>query len=139
MMVSNHNHSGRASSLPAGLAWGAIVNIATTGSMAAILALLLEKERIDWNGAGYGILAMIMLSAFLGAVVAYRKVRHMQLMVCAMSGVVYLGILLSVTALFFGGQYEAIGVTSLLVAGGVFCAAMPRQGNRRGKRSFNRK
>ena len=33
------------------------------------------------------------------------------------SGLVYFVTLLAITALFFGGQYEAVGVTGLLVFG----------------------
>lgn len=135
-MANRQKITGRASSIPAGLATGAAVSVMITGGLTMLLAWLLEKERISWEGAGYGIVVMIMLSAFLGALTACGRIRHQRLLVCLMSGSVYFGILLSITALFFGGQYQAVGVTALLIAGGCSCSALlvARQG--RGKRRF---
>lgn len=134
--MGNKRTTGRASSIPAGLAAGATVNIILTGILTAVLALLLDRERIPWDAVGYGILIMILLSAYLGAVTARNRIRRQRLLVCLMSGGIYFAILLSVTALFFGGQYEAVGVTALLVAGGTGCAALPapRQGRGVGNR-----
>lgn len=124
--------SGRASSIPAGLAMGAVVNIAVTGILTAVLAALLDKDTIPWENVGYGILVMIMLSAFLGAITARSRIRRQHMLVCLMSGGIYFSILLSITALFFGGQYEAVTVTALLVACGAGCAVLPGLGQGRG-------
>lgn len=104
----------------------------TTAVLTALLAGLLDREMISWEIAGYWILVMIMLSAYLGSVTACRKIRRQRLMICLMSALVYWGILLSVTALFFGGQFEAVGVTALLIMGGSICAAL--SGTGKGKR-----
>jgi len=136
--MGNQKANGRTSSIPAGLAVGAAVNIVITGMLTALLAILLDRETIAWEAVGYGILIMIMLSTFLGAVTAYSRIRRQRLLVCLMSGAVYFAMLLSVTALFFGGQYEAVAVTALLVAGGTGCAALPGLGQGRGGRNRRR-
>lgn len=132
-MANHQKVTGRASSIPAGLAAGASVSMAITGALTLWMALLLEKEAISWDTAGYGIMIMILLSAFFGALTACGRIRHQRLLVCLMSGGLYFAILLSITALFFGGQYQAVGVTALLIAGGCFCPVFlaPGQGRRR--------
>ena len=135
--MGNPKITGRASSVPAGLAMGAAVSIAVTGILTAVLAMLLDRETISWDAVGYGILVMIMLSAYLGAITAWMRIRRQRLLVCLMSGGVYFALLLSVTALFFGGQYEAVTVTALLVAGGTGCACLPGVGQ--GRRNIKRK
>lgn len=130
-MILGLKNTGRASSVPAGLAAGAAVSAVMTALGTVLMAVFLHREMIAWETIGYGILTMIMLSAYLGAVTAWRRIRRQKLLVCLMSGVVYFGFLLLLTALFFGCQYEAVGVTGLLVAGGIGCAAMTGAGKGR--------
>ena len=127
-MSVHQKATGRASSVWAGLAAGVTVSVVVTLLMTALTALLLDRERVAWETVGYWILSGIMLSAFLGAVTACRRIRRQKLMITAMSGLAYFAVLLSITALFFGGQYEAVGVTALLVAGGSGCAALLEMG-----------
>jgi dolichol kinase len=44
--------------------------------------------------------------------------------VCLISGMIYFCVLLSITALCFGGQYQGIGVTGLVVLCGSCCAGL---------------
>ena len=141
-MTGSRKHSGRTVSVPGGLAAGAAVSAVVTGVGTLTLAWMLNREVVLWEKIGYGILIMVMLSAYLGAKVSYGKIRRQRMMICLMSGVVYFSMLLCVTALFFGGQYEAVGVTGLLVAGGCICAALPgkqrkRAGKRSGRKGYN--
>lgn len=127
-MTQTSNRTGRASSIPCGLMSGALISVMITGIMTGILAILISKDDVQWELVGYGILVMVMLSSFMGAIVAYRKIRRQRLIVSLMSGAVYYGILLSITALFFGGKYEAVGVTGLLILGGSTCAGIVGKG-----------
>lgn len=141
-MTGSQKNSGRAGSVPGGLALGAAVSASMTAAGTLLLAWMLNREVVKWEQIGYGILCMIMLSSYLGAKVSYGRIRRQRMMICVMSGGVYFAVLLSVTALFFGGQYEAVGVTALLVAGGCICAALPggdrkRAGGRRRVRKHN--
>lgn len=109
-------------SMPAGLAVGAAASLGMTLLSAAILAKLVDMETVAWENIGYGIVILLVLASFFGAMTAYAKIKRQRLLVCGVSGVIYFGILLAITALFFGGQYEAVGVTAGLVFGGSACA-----------------
>lgn len=123
-MVVNQKVTGKSSSLPAGLAMGGITSLGITLLLAALLAKLLETETIAEENIGYGIMILLLTASALGALVSFSKVKRQRLLVCLLSGLVYLAILLSITALFFGAQYEAVGVTALLVIGGSLVAGL---------------
>lgn len=142
-MVVNQKVTGTASSIPGGLASGGFVSLAVTLIGAAVLALLIDKGVLAQTQLGYGVMVMILLASFLGASVSAAKIKRQRLAACMLAGVVYFGILLSITALFFGGQYQAVGVTGFLILGGSGCAALLglRQGRgtkHRKKRGYNR-
>lgn len=135
-MVTNHKPTGRAMTMPAGLALGVAVSIGITILSSALIAKLVESERMQQTQIGYGVMVVLMASSFLGALLAAEKIKRLRLAVCALSGVLYFGCLMSITALFFGGRYEAVGVTGLLVMGGAMLAVLTggapkRGGNRR--------
>ena len=68
---------------------------------------------------GLALAAFISLAVTLaGAAVAVGKIKRRRVYVCLLSGGIYYGILLAMTALFFGGQYQGMGVTALLVLAG---------------------
>lgn len=134
-MVVNRKVSGKAVSMPAGLAVGGAISLGMTLALAGILAKMVETEALAEENIGYGTMILLLISSMLGAMVSSGKIKRQRLLVCALSGVVYMGILLSITALFFGGQYEAVGVTALLVMGGSMTAAfVGLNGKRGGKR-----
>lgn len=123
-MAVNHKPTGRAASMPAGLLQGALVSVGITISIAAVLAKLLDSEKIGWESIGYGIVFLLLAASFLGAAAAYRKVKRQRIVVCAASGAIYFCVLLAVTALFFGGQYDGILVTFALIFAGSVLAAL---------------
>lgn len=100
----------------------------------ALLAKLVDSEVMEWDNIGYGVMVMLLVSAFAGAMGAISKIRHKRMLVSALSGVVYIAILLSITALFFGGRYQAVGVTSGLAMAGSLTAGLLGLGQGRGKR-----
>ena len=123
-MGVNPKMTGRTRSVPAGLAFGAMISIGVTILIAVVLAKLVDMERLAWERVGYGIMILLFLASFSGAVASYFRIKRQRLIVCMMSGVVYFALLLSVTALVFGGQYEAVGVTAVLIFGGSACAGI---------------
>lgn len=136
-MTMNHKVTGTTSSVPIGLLWGDVVSIVTTIISAAIASKLLDLEMMEWKITGYWIMATLILASFFGACVACHKIRRQRLVISVLSGVTYFATLLLITALLFGGQYEAVGVTSGLVLSGVGVAAMT--GGRGGGRKKGRK
>ena len=117
-MKQNGKYSGRAASLPGALGIGVSASVIITALSAVIMAHMLEREQITWETAGYGIAAMLIVSSYIGALVSWMRTKRQRFAVCILSGTLYYSILLSITALFFGGQYEGAGVTLALVAAG---------------------
>lgn len=111
-------------SMPGGLAVGGGVSLGITLLLSAVLAWLVHRETMTMENIGYGILAMLLLASFLGAETAFGQIRRQRLLVCGLSGLIYFALLLSITALFFGGQYSGVGVTALLILAGSGAAAL---------------
>jgi putative membrane protein (TIGR04086 family) len=130
-MIHPKKPTGRTSSMPVALVLGGICSLLVVILGSAILAKLIDSNTIPETGIGYGILIMIIMAAFLGAKLAYQKVKRQRLMVCMSSGVILFLLLLSITALFFGGQYNAVGVTALLILCGSGLAVLPGRGSKR--------
>ncbi len=135
-MVANQKVSGRASSLPAGLALGGILSLLLTIILAVVTAKLVDVGSLPENNVGYAALLILLLASALGSAVAVGKIKRRRLLVCLASGAVYYGELLAMTALFFGGRYTGMGVTALVVSGGMglVCLAGMRQGRGQRKR-----
>ena len=131
-MIINRKATGRASSMPIGVLAGGTCAFAGTMLTSAVLAKLVDMEIIPQDKIGYGIMVLLLLCAFLGANEACRRVKRQYLIVSAISAGFYYSMLLSVTALFFGGQYSGMGVTAVLVLCGSLLAVFLRSGNREG-------
>lgn len=136
-MVLNRKPTGRAISMPKGLAIGMAISVGITLLGSAVIAKLIDGEYAKEGWMGYGVMIVLMIGSFLGAVVAAGKIKRQRLCVCALSGLLHFAMLMSITALFFGGQYEAVGVTAVLVMGGALLAALvggrPGRGGKRKK------
>lgn len=131
-MVVNQKPTGRAMSMPGGLAFGGFCSLVVTLIFAAILAKLIEAETLPETSIGYGVMALLLLASFVGALVSSGRIKRQRLLVCLASGLIYFLLLLSMTALFFGGQYSAVWQTALLVLCGSMLAAMMRLQEKRG-------
>lgn len=119
-------------SVPMGLALGGGCSLLITILSAAVLAWMVDKEKLAWENIGYGIMITLLLAAVLGARLAYGRIKRQRLLVCTLTGVVYLGMLLSITALFFGGQYDGALVTAVLILGGSAAVGLiPTGGHRK--------
>lgn len=123
-MVANRKVTGTASSIPAGLALGAAVSLAITLAGAWIFAYLIAGEILKESSIGYCAMAIILLASVVSAAVAVGRIKRRRVYICGLSGLIYFGILLSMTALFFGGQYQAVGITALLILAGSGAVAL---------------
>lgn len=118
------------------------MNLLITITGAIISAWLIGNEKIPEQSIGYCSMFILLAASFLGAWIAAAKIKHRRLYISILSGLIYYCILLAVTALFFGGQYQAMGVTALVVLAGCMSAALiglkgERGGRRRaGKRKY---
>lgn len=135
-MVTTKKPTGRAMSIPGGLALGAAVSLGVTLILSAAVAKMVDAELMGEGAIGYGALITLLTAAIAGAAFAATKIKRQRILVCCLSGLVYYITLLGVTALFFGGQYQGMGVTALVVAGG--CGTVVLMGLNQGKGKGNR-
>lgn len=134
-MTIKSKATGRAASLPASLAIGVGFALLWTVLGAMLVAKLVDNEVMPQESIGYGSMAILLTASFLAAAVSFGKLRRQRVPVCLGAGGAYFLCLLAVTALFFGGQYEGMGVTAVLVLLGAGAAILPgcrgRGGNSR--------
>ena len=114
-MVKNRKPTGTASSIPAGIAFGVLISMIITLLGTAISAYLVHSESIRQESIGYASMAVLLVSGAVGALTAINRIKRMRLQMCLLSGACYFLVLLSVTALFFGGQYAGVGATGLTI------------------------
>ena len=117
-MLSNRKPTGTSSSIPGGLAIGVMAAMLLTVLLGCLLAVLVSREVFQEDAIGYGVMAIPFLSSAVGGSAAYSRIRHRRMLVFALSGLSYLVTLTGLTALFFGGQYEGIFPTAMLIIGG---------------------
>lgn len=118
------NRNGKVKTMPIGLALGALTGMGITLASAVGAAKMIDAGTAGENTIGYFAMGILLISSFAGTIVAVNSIRHRKLMVCGLSALIYYAILLSMTALFFGGQYQGMGVTALVVACGSVVAAL---------------
>lgn len=118
-----------------GMMIGTLTCIAATLLLVAIAATLIEAETISVSAIDYCVPVILLLSAMIGSMVGVRKANQKALYVSLLVGVIYMMLLLSITALFYEGQYHGLGVTALVVASGsLISALMGRKGEGRSKK-----
>lgn len=108
-------NSGKAVSIPKGLVMGNSISLGLTLLLSLALAGLISQERLAWSQVGYGILAILFISALLGTAVSVKAVKRQRLMIAMGSGLLFWATLIAITALFFGGQYDGMLVTGLII------------------------
>lgn len=122
-MVVNQKPSGRASSVGAGLAWAGLTSLLMTLAGTGVVAALVSAEQLQQKHIGYGVMVVLLLASWVGAMVAWKKIKRQKLAVCLGAGGVYFAALLAITALFFGAQYSGVGETALLILCGSLLTA----------------
>ena len=123
-MGKTQKYTGRAVSLPVGLSMGTSISVLITGLIIAISAHLISTQKIAQEHIGYCAVFALLAGSILGALVASGKVKHRLMVVCILNGMAFYSVLLMVTALFFGGRYQGVGVTLVVVFLGSVAAAL---------------
>lgn len=126
-----------AKSMPIGLALGVVLGLILTIGGAVLTSYLIISGKIGEQAMGYCAIIIILLSSSIGALLAACLVKRRWLVVCLGVGGIYYLLLLAITALFFGGQYQGMGVTALAVLGG--CGAVGLLGLNHGNRPQKRR
>lgn len=131
--------AGQALSVPAGIGAGVATAIAITLILAAIISWLISVEKLGEQFIGYGSLITLLVSSSAGSAVAIHAVKQKLAITSVLTGLIYYIILLSVTALFFEGQYQAMGVTLLVIAAGSIGVYLASLRGGKSKKHVNRK
>lgn len=116
--------SGRAMSMPAGIGMGVGISYGIMLLSAAVLAWLILTQRVGEEVIGWGSMLILAISAALGSLTAWTRIRHRRLFVTAVTAAGYYAVLL-VTALAFGGGFSGMGATAGMVVLGGGIAQIP--------------
>lgn len=138
-MVVNRKPTGTAKSMPVGLLMGWIVSAMITVVICGGLAWLILSEKTGWEAMGYGAIVTLLAASYAGSAVSCRLIMHRKLLVCILSGVLYVCSLTAITALLFGGGIQGIWLTALLTAGGSGTAALVHCAENRDRRRGRKK
>lgn len=123
-MTNGFKRTGKSASMPAGIAFGLLAAVVTMIAGAMLLALLIITQRVGEDAIGWGCMVILPLSSALGSLCAWWILRGKRLMITAITTAGFY-ILLLAMALPFGGLYEGIGTTALLVALGGGISLIP--------------
>lgn len=114
-MTVNRKVTGTATTIPVGLGLGLLASMSVTAVLSAASAGLILGGRMPEDSVGYCAMVILLLSSIAGAVTATGKIKRRRFQMGLISGGLYFAALLAVTALFFGGIYDGIGVTALMI------------------------
>ena len=123
-MRTSIKQSGKASSVPGALTISAAVSILITLAASLLIANFLNSEKITWEQAGYWIMGMLFTASFIGGKSAIMATKRQKILISIMSGILYWGLLLCMTALFFGGDFNSVWETAGIVLAGCGSAAL---------------
>ena len=129
-MVRNGKPTGTAASMPIGVAAGVGVAVLLLLAGSALAAWLMQSGNMKEDGIGYGAMTILLVSSIAGVWTAMRVVKHNALVVGLSTAAAYFILLLGMTAIFFGGQYQGIIPTGIMIFGGSIGAVLV--GNRAG-------
>lgn len=138
-MVVNRKPTGTGKSMPEGLAMGWIVSMVITVVACGLITWLILSGKSGWEVMGYGTIVILLVASYAGATVSCRMIMHRKLLVCILSGVIFLFSLTLITVLLFGGQLDSIWITALLTVGGTATAALVHCAEKKGSARRRRK
>lgn len=130
-MTTAVKQTGKTRSAAGGLSIAAAVSMTVTLAFSAAIAYVLSTEKITWQQAGYWIMGMLFAASFLGGKCAYGSVKRQCFLMSALSGLLYWGLLLCISALFFGGNFGAVWETAGIIAAGAATAGLLRRPDRK--------
>lgn len=123
-MLLNQRTTGKAMSIPAGVGASLLVSMGITITFSLVLAWIIGSERAGEGIIGYGAMMLLLLSSYCGALFAASRIKHRRMLCCLCNGVAYFLMLIACTALFFGGQYQGVLITGLIIMSGSVAAAL---------------
>ncbi len=137
-MLEMIKQTGKAASVTKSMVYAAAVSMIVTILLSMAIAHSLNAEWITWEQAGYWIMGMLFAASFISCKCAIVLIKRQRFAISIMSGIVYWGLLLIITALLWGGDFSAVWETAGLIAAGSGCSALITMPFKR-KKSINLK
>ena len=114
-MITGNKVSGTAVSIPVGIALGVMLSLAVTCAMTVAASWLVLDGKIDEKLLGYLVIGILVTASAAGALLAALRIKRRWVMICLVTATVFYLLLLAVTAVLFGGNYQGIGVSGLWI------------------------
>ena len=122
-MPTAKKNRGQALSVQAGLFRSSVVMLLLTIVLSVFLTVLLQRGILTEGKSGYGVMLLLLIVSFTGSGYSAAKIKHQKMMMCLYSGLIYFLMLLGITAIFYGAQYEAVWQTFAVIGAGTAAAA----------------
>lgn len=107
--------SGRASSMAVGVVTGAVVSVTILLILTATMAWLVMDGKMREDIRGFWLMITHVIATIPGAIVATSMVKRRRFLVCIAVGGTFFAFLVALTASFFGGQYQGVFVSCILI------------------------
>lgn len=122
MRKKEYQNTGKSIPFAIGVGTGISLVVMMLGIL--ITALLLMNETIKESAIGYGVMIITIVSAIAGCATTVTLARNRILVLSICTAFVFALLLLAITALFFGGQYNGVWVTMLMIIGSSVAVAL---------------
>ena len=114
-MVTSRKVKGRAVSMPLGVVWGVITAILIMILLVAVLAGMIMSNEVNTIQLGYYIMGILLLSSFVGSLISGIMIKRRWILVSLIVGTACYLILLLTTAIVFGGRFQGVTVTGVMI------------------------
>ncbi len=113
---------------------GGVISVVLMLIGTMIITLLVMNETITEEAIGYGVLAVTLIATYTGAYASLTIYKKKYLITSMSVSIVFALILLSLTALFFDGQFTGVPATLLvIICGGVSAMLVAGKGRHQTK------
>ena len=100
---------------------------------------MIGAEIISQDKIGYCSITALLVSATIGSMTAWKKIKRHRLAVSLASAGVYYAILVAITIVFFDGKFQGLGVTLITILLGALASVLIANGGQGRKNSPSRK
>ena len=134
-----YSKAAKSVSVPTGLVMGAACSFMITVIICAFFAKLIETEVLSPNTMNYASAAALLCASASGSWMCLTRVKQKPLLVCLLSGTIYLLILLAINISLCTDSIQGVGVTILLVIAGSLVPALLKSRGGVGQKSGHKK
>lgn len=119
---------------------GIVTSMLVLSAVLALIAILIKADIMDETGLGYYIVFGHLLAIITGCRIAIAERKENKLITCLLLGAVYCTLMLLMTAIFFGAQYQGVPATMIvMISGCVLAALVNKNGMKAGKTRRSKK